>query len=588
MCGIIGYIGSRNAGTTLFKGLKKLEYRGYDSAGVATLDGKLVVRKDKGKINEINNSLHFDEMPGTMGIAHTRWATHGGVTKENAHPHTDCKNEIALVHNGIIENFQELGKELSEKGHRFRSQTDSEVIVHLIEDCWRESLEQAVRDAVKKLRGSYALLVVSIREPGKIVCVRNESPLLIGLGEGEFFAASDAVPIIEYTRRVAYLEDGEAAVLTRDGVVFRAVENWARIKKEEKTVEWNAEDAKADGDYMLKEIFEQPQGLRNVLLQDEENLLAFAEEIRNAKRVIAVACGTARHSAVIGKHLLDRVAGKEIDVLIASEFSYFADRTDEETVVLAVSQSGETADVLDGLRKSKAKGARIMAIVNVRGSSIDRFAERSLYLNCGPEIAVASTKAFMNQCAVFYLLAHAMAGKLGKAKNDLKALAGLVQKELDKTNGKTKEIAGRLARKQHAYYIGRGVNFAIALEGALKLKEISYVHAEGMPAGELKHGTLALVEDGTYVFLLNPGDYTYHDTLGNGIETKARGAHLVGLSNKNNEEYDEWLELPESPDPLLYPFLSIVPLQLIAYYAAKARGLDADKPRNLAKSVTVK
>ncbi|PIY91402.1 glutamine--fructose-6-phosphate transaminase (isomerizing), partial [Candidatus Micrarchaeota archaeon CG_4_10_14_0_8_um_filter_60_7] len=532
----------------------------------------------------------FESMAGSMGIAHTRWATHGGVTRENAHPHADCSGAIAIVHNGIIENFQELKAELAAKGHSFKSETDSEVIAHLIEDNYKGDLEKAAFEAAKRLRGSFAVLAVSAKEPGKIVCFKRESPLLVGLGNGEMFAASDATPIVEYTRRVVFLEDGEAAALTKDSAKFYSLDDWKPLEKKASTVEWSAEDAGKNGysHFMLKEIFEQPQALKAVIAQDEKNLAAFAEELKKAKRVIAVACGTARHSAVIGKHMLDRVAGKDIEVLIASEFEYFADRVEPGTIVLAVSQSGETADVLDGLRRSKAKGARIMSIVNVKGSSIDRLSERSLYLNCGPEIAVASTKAFMAQCAVFYLLAHAMAGKLEKAEGDLRLLSGLVQQELDAANGKMKEIGEELAKKQNAYYLGRGVNYAIALEGALKLKEISYVHAEGMPAGELKHGTLALIEKGTPVFLLNPEDYTYYESLSNGIETRARGAKLFGLSNKENKAYDEWIRLPETIDALLYPFLSIVPLQLIAYYAAVARGNDPDKPRNLAKSVTVK
>ncbi|MFA4946457.1 MAG: glutamine--fructose-6-phosphate transaminase (isomerizing) [Candidatus Micrarchaeia archaeon] len=592
MCGIIGYAGWRPAGELLFNGLRRLEYRGYDSAGVATIEGngRIDLRKDAGKIDALNKRLHFEEMRGVVGIAHTRWATHGGVTKENAHPFFDCTSGVAVAHNGIIENYQELRAELVARGHLFTSETDSEVVSHLIEENISLGIEKAACAAAKRLRGSYALLAISSSEPGKVVALKHESPLLVGLGEKEFFAASDATPLLQYTRRVVFLEDGEAAVLEKDRASFFSTEDGSPLEKQERLVEWSHEDAGKAGyeHFMLKEIFEQPRALRDVLLQDERALCEFAEEIKKAERVVVVACGTARHAAVIGKHFLDRIAGKEVDVLIASEYSYFAENESPESIVLAVSQSGETADVLEGLRKAKAKGARIYSIVNTRGSSIDRLSERSLYLNCGPEIGVASTKAFMNQCAVFYLLARAMNNELARGKSEITGLSKLVAQELKEADGQIKGLAEWLATKQHAYYLGRGVNFAIALEGALKLKEISYVHAEGMPAGELKHGTLALIDAGAPVFLLNPRDYTYFESLSNGVETKARGARLVGLSNEPNAAYDEFLRLPEPSDALLYPLLSIVPLQLLAYYTAVALGHDPDKPRNLAKSVTVK
>ncbi len=586
MCGIVGYIGPRKAGEVLFKGLKKLEYRGYDGAGIATVNGAVEVRKDKGKIEELNESLHFEEMKGSGGIAHTRWATHGGVTKANAHPHTDESGEIALVHNGIIENFQELKKGLA--GKKFESDTDSEVIAHLIADGWEGSLEKAVQKAVKKLKGSYALLVISSREPGKIVCCRNESPLLVGIGgKKEFFAASDSLPLLEYTRRVAYLEDGESAVLTGESASFYRTDDWSPIEKEVHEADWNAEDAKAEGDYTLKEIMEQPQTLKALLANDGEAIRRFAEGIRD-RPVIAVACGTARHAAVVGKHVLDRVAGKRIEVMIASEYPYFAHNTPEDAVLVAVSQSGETADTMECIREAKKRGLKVFSIVNVAGSSIDRASDESIHINCGPEIGVASTKAFLNQVAAFYLAAYALKGELEEGEKKVLEAAPLIQKTIDDNIEKCRELGEWVAGKEHAYYLGRGVNYAIAIEGALKLKEISYVHAEGMPAGELKHGTLALIEEGTPVVLLNPPDYTHDGALSNGIETKARGAVLVGVSSEENEAYDRFVRLPKPSDELFYPLLETVPLQLIAYYAAKARGNDADKPRNLAKSVTVK
>ncbi|MCX6767342.1 MAG: glutamine--fructose-6-phosphate transaminase (isomerizing) [Candidatus Micrarchaeota archaeon] len=592
MCGIIGYIGRREAGPLVLQGLKLLEYRGYDSAGSATVSGgKLFVRKDVGKIDDINGKVRLDGMPGLVGIGHTRWATTGAVTKENSHPHTDCGNAIAVVHNGIIENYQELRAALEVRGHQFRSQTDTEVIPHLVEDEMKKGhgFAEAVWAALRALTGSYAILAVSVKEPDKIVAARRESPLVIGLAGDGVFAASDAVPLLEHTKKAVFLDEGEGAVLSAGGVEFFEIGSGKKITKPVSEIRWTREAAAKGGysHFMLKEIMEEPQALKAAIAQDDKALTDFAKGVLGAKKVIISACGTSRHAALVGRYAIDRLAGKYCDVMIASEYSYFAGDADKDTLLIAVSQSGETADILDGVRKAKAKGAKVFSIVNVVGSTLDRLSDNRLYLNCGPEIAVASTKAFAAQLAVFYLVAFAMAGKLEEGRKKLAKLPGIVEEALKRNEGRVKALAEKIKGRDHAYYIARGINFAIALEGALKMKEVSYIHAEGMPAGELKHGTLALIESGTPVIAINPSDHTRAETLSNALETKARGAFLVGVSDENNEAYDEWIELPRV-EPLFYPLVSVIPLQLLAYHAAVARGLDPDKPRNLAKSVTVK
>lgn len=587
MCGIIGYIGLEQAGPIIYKALKQLEYRGYDSAGVATLNGGLNIRKDVGKIDDIEKTHHVTQMPGTIGIGHSRWATHGGVTQANAHPHTSCNGEIVVVHNGIIENYQELKEQL--KDHKFSSQTDTEVIPHLIE-AQNLPLEQAVPQALKQVHGSYAILVISTKEPGKIIAARKESPLIIGKSHNAFFAASDVMPFLEYTNKAYYVNDDEMVVITREKAEYYNLKTMKKITKEPTIITWNAETASkgTNEHYMIKEILEQPTAIKNAVAQDKQKIHAFATEIKNAKNLKIVACGTSRHAGIIGRYLFNKLAGKTSDVYIASEFSYFADASDENTTILAISQSGETADVLDGLRKAKAKGAKILSIVNVVGSTIDRMSDYTIYINCGPEIGVASTKAFLSQLAVFFLIAYAMTGKEEEAISQVKQVAQLVEQTIKKNKDKMRLLAESIKKLEHAYFIARGVNFPIATEGALKLKEISYLHAEGMPAGELKHGTLALIEKGTPVILINPTDYTHADSISNGMETKARGAYLIGVSDENNEAYNYHIEIPKVENELLYPFLTIVPLQLLAYYTAITKGLDPDKPRNLAKSCTVK
>jgi glucosamine--fructose-6-phosphate aminotransferase (isomerizing) len=566
------------------------------------VNNELRVEKRVGKIENVS-ARELDALKGAVGLGHTRWATHGGVTKENAHPHVDCTGSIAVVHNGIIDNYVELRNALEARGHAFKSQTDTEVVPHLIEEeiAAGASFVDAVSNTVKKLKGSFALAVLNVRNPDMLVGVRKESPLVVGLGESEFFIASDVLAFLNSTKKVVYLNDGEM-VIARESRESPAGLNVSfldfagrKLEKQSVEVSWDAESAEKRGytHYMLKEIMEQPAALRNALNQDLDYVRQFALDLKNAN-VVTIACGTARHAAVVGKHLFDKIAGKQIEVMIASEFSYFAENVPRDAIVLAVSQSGETADVVEGLKKAKARGARVYSIVNVVGSTIARLSDKVIYINAGPEIGVASTKAFVNQVGVFYMLAYALAGKLGEGLRDLKQASALVEKTLNENDARMRALAETIKTKKDVYFIGRGVNFPIALEGALKLKEISYIHAEGMPAGELKHGTIALIEKGVPVIVLNPRDYTFADTVSNAMETKARGAFVIGVSSEKHECYDDFLSLPQvemEPNGELktyYLLLEVVPLQLLAYYTAVALGRDPDKPRNLAKSVTVK
>ncbi len=590
MCGIIGIVGKERATPLLLKGLESLEYRGYDSAGVATIvDGKLRYGKDTGKLDEVRQKHRLDKLAGSMGIGHVRWATHGGVTAANAHPHLDCKGEIAVVHNGIIENYEALRAQLEPK-HVFVSQTDTEVIPHLIEEYMEAgaSLEQAVLQAIGQLKGSYALLAISVKEPGKMVATRKDSPLVVGVDGDRKFVASDALAFLEQTNRVAFLEDGETVVLAGD-ITFLDSQG-KQIEKEFTQIDWKWDRATKQGHdfFMMKEITEAPEAMRCALMQDKNLILEMAMDILRAKQVVITACGTSRYAALVGRYLFSKLAGKFCDVIMASEFHYFSDSVDKNTLVIAVSQSGETADVVEGVKKAKANGATIFSLVNMVGSSIARMSDRVIYLNCGPEIGVAATKSFMSQLAILYLLAFTMANRLEEGVEKLRDdLCPKIEEILSRNGVRLRELAERTKDKNDFYYIARGINFAIAAEGALKLKEISYIHAEGMPAGELKHGTLALIEEGTPVVVICPKDYTFEETLANAAETKARGAFIIGVSEERHPLFDEWIEI-DSVEEIFYPLVTIVPLQLLAYHLAVARGKDPDRPRNLAKSVTVK
>jgi glucosamine--fructose-6-phosphate aminotransferase (isomerizing) len=591
MCGIIGYCGKQAAAAIVFEGLRRVEYRGYDSAGMATLsDGRLFIIKDIGKLEEIENRLKLSSLPGNTAIGHTRWATHGGVTQANAHPQFNSAGTIAVVHNGIIENYQELRQHLIRAGHHFISETDTEVIPHLIEDEMKKgaSLEAAVLAVAPKLEGSYAFLAISSRDSDKVVATRKDCPLALGVGESGYFVASDALAFSGLANQLIPLADTEVAVLTTKGIeLFDAAGN--KVEKEARHIDlqWCDSDKQGYQFYMLKEIMEQPQTVEAAINQDKELFTKVAMDILRAGQVIVTACGTSRYAALVGRYLFSKVGRKFCDVVMASEFHYFADSVDKNTVVLAVSQSGETLDVIEGVKRARDAGAQIISIVNRPYSQLSEMSHQVINLNCGPELCVAATKSFISQLVVFYLLSFAMTNSFDKAAANLRSISNKVTKAIEWNNDKLRGLSQELKAKSDFYYIARGINFAIASEGALKLKEISYIHAEGMPAGELKHGTLALIEPGTPVAVICPDDYTYRETLSNAMEAKSRGAYIIAVSDKNNEIYDFWVKIPKV-DELLYPIITVVPLQLLAYHLAISRGYDPDRPRNLAKSVTVK
>ena len=590
MCGIVCYTGTKQAKPILLDGLKQLEYRGYDSAGLAIQDGTHVdCQRAVGKIAELERRPNGLEIKGTIGIAHTRWATHGGVSKENAHPHFDCTKQISVVHNGIIENFRELRDDLEGKGHIFTSETDTEVIPHLLEDYLKEgsSLEQAVFSTAQKLIGSYAFLTISAQEPDRMMAIRNGNPLVIGMGYRGIFVTSDILSLSDCDK-VIYPEDGELAILSKDGVTF--LDPLGRpVEKETSPLDMKEQECDTGGydHFMIKEIMEEPKAIKTAIMQDEQSFTRMAIDILRAKQVIITACGTSRYAALVGRYLFSEVAQKFCDVVMASEFQYFSESIDKNTLVIAVSQSGETADVIEGVKKAKANGAEVISIVNRFGSILCRMSDHVIYLNCGPEIAVAATKSLISQLAIFYLLAFAMANQYDRAITSLTDISEKLMRMLILNGVGLEELAARFKDINDFYYIARGINFPMASEAALKLKEISYIHAEGLPAGELKHGTLSLIEDGIPVAVICPNDYTFSETLSNAMEAKSRGAYIIGISDIEDRLYDFWIKIP-TVDKLFYPLVSIAPLHLLAYYIARERGRDPDKPRNLAKSVTVK
>ena len=591
MCGIIGYCGNKPAIPIVIDGLKHLEYRGYDSAGVACLqDGELLIRKDVGKVQEVIQKHSLISLGGSIAIGHTRWATHGAVTKFNAHPHCDCTGRLAVVHNGIIENNQELRQELIKLGHKFSSETDTEVIPHLLEDELRKgrSLEQAVLEISPRLQGSYAFVVISLDDPDKVVGTRRNNPLIAGVNGSDYYVSSDALALSPYTNQVMTLEDNEVVVLMRKGIKFLDARGHEVAKQPRKLDQsWADNDREGYQHFMLKEIMEEAQVLKQTACQDGRKFTDIALDVLRANQVIITACGSSRYAALVGRYLFSKVGKKFCDVVMASEFGYFADSVDRNTVVIAVSQSGETADVVEGVKAARNAGAQIISIINRPNSILADLSHQVIYLNCGAEIAVAATKTFLSQLAIFYLLSFSMVNAFDKAIAKLTSLNGEIARVLDWNKSELIRLSQKLRDKNDFYYIARGINFAIASEGALKLKEISYIHAEGMPAGELKHGTLALIEQGTPVVVICPGDYTFSETMSNAIEAKSRGAYIIGVSDRESDAYDSWIKLP-TVDELLYPMVTVVPLQLLAYYLAVNRGCDPDKPRNLAKSVTVK
>ncbi len=611
MCGIIGYIGKQQAAPILLEGLKRLEYRGYDSAGGAVFDGKRINHlKVVGRVSLLEEKLQKQPLPGKVGIFHSRWATHGAPTEENAHPHSDCTGKIWLVHNGIIENYQELKEKLEAQGHKFKSETDTEVLAHLIEaqsaKCKVQSLEDAVRRALKEVQGTYGLAVISQDEPDKIVVAKNSSPLLIGVGEDEYLVASDASAVITRTKQVIYLDDGEIGVLKPTGFKITTL-NKKQITKKVSQIEWKAEEIRKKGfaHFMLKEIFEQPEVIKNSLrgrLIPEEGLAKLGglepkeDFLRDVKRIIIVAMGTAYHAGLVGEYMLEEYAGIPVEVENAAEFRYRKPVLDKGTVVLAVSQSGETADTLAGIQEAKRKGIVTLGIVNVVGSSISRETHAGVYNHIGPEIGVASTKAFTSQLAILALLTLFLGRQrqlslvMGKRIAEELSLVPDKIKRILAQNDKIKKIAESFSSYDNFLYLGRKYNFPIALEGALKLKEISYVHAEGYSAAEMKHGAIALVDKKFPSFGVIPTDSVYEKTRSNLEEIKARGGKIIVVATEGNDEVsrfaDEAIYIPKTLE-ILTPILATIPLQLFAYYVGVARGCDVDKPRNLAKSVTV-
>lgn len=607
MCGIVGYIGAREAQSVLLQGLEKLEYRGYDSAGIAVYDGSVIrVKKRLGRLSNLEEQLNGHGLPGSVGIGHTRWATHGRPSDENAHPHEDCSGHFVVVHNGIIENYRTLREQLQREGHRFRSETDSEVVAHLIESLYDGDLLETVLKAANRLRGAYALVVMSVREPDRLVAVRKHSPLVVGLGEGENFIASDIPALLSYTRRVYVLDEGEVADVTASRVACYRLDGTG-VDKQVLEVTWDMAAAEKAGyeHFMLKEIYEQPKAIADTLTGRlaEDNRAVLPElgwdedTARQIDRIHIIACGTAYHAGMVGRQILERLTRIPVEVEVASEYRYREPVYTENTLVIAVSQSGETADTLAALREAKSRGRRVLAITNVVGSSVAREADDVVITQAGPEIAVASTKAYTTQLVALYLFACYLARLRGSADPEairgiLEAVRGLpeaVSKVLD-TAPAMKQFARRFAWKESAFFIGRGLDYVAALEGALKLKEISYIHAEAYAAGELKHGTLALIAEGVPVIALATQDHLYEKTMSNIKEVKARDAYVLALTWAGDGEMatvaDEVLYLPRT-NPWVAPVVVAVPLQLLAYYAAVERGNDVDKPRNLAKSVTV-
>src|SRR3954454_14741551 len=607
MCGIVGYIGPRQAAGLLLEGLRRLEYRGYDSAGIAVVNGRgLKIMKAAGKLSVLEGEMN-DNMPqGTIGIGHTRWATHGAPTTTNAHPHTDQSGRIAVIHNGIIENSGAIRKALEQRGHTFKSDTDTEVLAHLVGEFYQGNLEDAVASALRDVEGAYGLAFISSDEPGVIVAARNGSPLLVGVGENEYFVASDASPLLQYTRSVVYLDDGELVVLTRDGYRVRNLQTM-RISKPVNQIDWDLAMVERNGypHFMLKEICEQPESLCNTLrghLLDDEGTARVSglnlsdDELKQVERIVITACGTSWHSGLIGEYMLEEMARIPTEVEYASEFRYRNPIVDERTLVIGISQSGETADTLAALRKAKRRGARTLGLVNVVGSTIAREVDGGIYLHAGPEIGVASTKAFTSQIVALALLTLKM-GRLRalsilQGREVVRALAKLpelVSQVLTKAP-LIEQLADRLVRAQNVLYLGRGYNFPVALEGALKLKEISYIHAEGYPAAEMKHGPIALIDENMPVVFVAPHDSVFDKIVSNIQEVKARGGKVIAITSQKEPVLEKLIDyeirIPQTED-MLYPILSVIPLQLLAYYVAVKRGLNVDQPRNLAKSVTV-
>ncbi len=613
MCGIVGYIGRREAAPLLLNGLKRLEYRGYDSAGIAVLNGQMEMFKKKGSVGNLEEELNVSGsvmLGATAGIAHTRWATHGDPSDRNAHPHMNVSGDIALIHNGIVENYMSLKQELIDQGYIFASDTDSEVLVHLIDRIWKSDpsldLEAAVRQALRHVEGAYGLCIISSREPDKIVVARKGSPLVIGIGDGEYFIASDAAPIVEHTNKVVYLSDGEMAIVTRDNYTVKTIEN---VEQEKRITEldFSLEKIEKGGyeHFMLKEIFEQPEVMRDVMrgrVRLEEGrvqlggIADYLDRLKQAKRIVICACGTSWHAGLIGEYLIEEFARIPVEVDYASEFRYRNPIVSSEDVVIVISQSGETADTLAALRLAKEKGAMVLGICNVVGSTIARETLCGMYTHAGPEVGVASTKAFTAQVIVLFMLAMALSkgrtisqDEIGLYLRELTEVPDKVAQILDQ-NEAIRKIALEFKDARNALYLGRGFNFPVALEGALKLKEISYIHAEGYPAAEMKHGPIALIDEDMPVIFIATRDNTHTKILSNIEEVRSRKGRVIAIASEGDREVSRLAEhvifIPQASGPVM-PLLTAIPLQLLAYHIATLRGCNVDRPRNLAKSVTV-
>ncbi|MFH0947469.1 MAG: glutamine--fructose-6-phosphate transaminase (isomerizing) [Elusimicrobiota bacterium] len=612
MCGIVGYIGNKLASEVILDGLKRLEYRGYDSSGIATIEDNpafcgIKISRAVGKIKNLETVIWNKKFYGTVGIGHIRWATHGKPSEENAHPHTDCSGKIVVVHNGIIENYRQLKRELLSEGHKFRSETDTEVVVHLIEKYYSGDILSAVKTAVKHLKGAYSIGVLSEDNPDVLLGVRCDAPLVVGLGENEFFIASDIPAVLAYTKKFIYLLDGDIVELKKDS--YRIFDKSDEIAERKiNTIEWDSLMAEKSGykHFMLKEIFEQSQTIEDTF-RDRlvvEDISEFFDDmninpqiIRDINKISIVACGTSYHAGLIGKFLFESLAGISTETDIGSEFRYRDLIIDDKTLLIAISQSGETADTIAPLREAKKHGARTLSICNVMGSTITRESSATFYTRCGPEIGVASTKAFTGQLTAIYLLALYFGIVRGKITKDFasKFIDSLIQiprdiSEILKKEDGIKSIAKKFFKKSHFLYLGRGLNYPIALEGALKLKEISYIHAEGYASGEMKHGPIALIDENMPVVCIATAGRVYEKILSNIEEVKAREGIVIAIATVGDElikeKADYVIYIPET-DEALYPFLTVIPLQLLAYYVGVLRGCDVDQPRNLAKSVTV-
>jgi glutamine---fructose-6-phosphate transaminase (isomerizing) len=610
MCGIIGYVGTRDVVPVLIGGLRKLEYRGYDSAGIAVVcDTGVDVLRAEGKLSNLETKLVDHPMKGTFGMGHTRWATHGKPNENNAHPHRDCTGNVIVIHNGIIENFLPLKQELKAKGHEFKSETDTEVVAHLIEELMKDgtSFVEAARKSLKKFEGHFALVIINANEPGTIFAAKQGPPLVVGLGEGENIVASDVAPLLAYTRNIIYLEDGEYVVVNDHEVKLFAKDD-TPVERAPKKITWDAVAAEKEGyrHYMLKEIHEQPRAVRDTFtgrMFEESGEIFFndlqftPEEWAKIQKIHIVACGTSWHSGLVGKFLLEDAGRIPVEVDYGSEYRYRNPVIDENTLVIGVTQSGETADTIAGMQEAKAKGAKLVTICNVIGAAATRMSDGVIYTNAGPEIGVASTKAFTTQLTAFYLLSLYVRQLRGEDRDDIRfamhELSTIPHKieHLLKTQEKhIEKLANKYHSSQDFLFLGRGVHYPIALEGALKLKEISYIHAEGYPAGEMKHGPIALIDENLPIVAVATHTPVYDKVISNLQETKARDGKLIVICDEGDEEMkkfaDDVIEVPWAPEAL-QPILTVIPMQLLAYYVALRRGCDVDQPRNLAKSVTV-